>query len=204
MKYNFTNQIMDFIFSNSYIFDKFRNIIHNDFKAEKKIISKILRKDKRTLDFGCGAGQFSDVFNPDRYHGVDTDKRYIDFCKDNRKGDFFMIKSSPPYKFKKNYFDQIFVSAVIHHINNKKLSSISKEFSRMLKDNGEIMIVDHFRKEKQPNLFCKFLIFLDRGKYLRNPDKAIKPFSKEFKIKRFKVFKNWPYKSYILILKKRL
>ena len=202
MRFGFVDQVIDYIFSNISIFDKFRNIVHNNYKNEKKNISKNFKNNKKTLDFGCGIGQFSTMFNPDKYYGVDTDNKYIKFCKNNYKGKFSKIKESPPYKFSKNYFDQIIVSAVIHHLEDKKLASISKEFKRILKNNGEVMIIDHFTKENQANLFCKFLIYLDRGKYFRNPKKALNLFSKDFNIKKIQIFKNGIYKDYMLILRK--
>ena len=203
MKSNIIYSITDSIFSNSYIFDKFRNIVHNNFNDEKKIISKYLKKDKKTLDFGCGAGQFSVLFKPKTYYGVDTDIKYIKFCKTNRKGNFFLIKSSPPYNFNKNYFDQILVSSVIHHINDKTLIIILKELRRILKNNGELMIIDHFRKKHQHNLLCKVLINLDRGKYFRDLKEVINSDNRYFKVKKIELFKNSVYRDYALILSKK-
>lgn len=200
---NFIYPIIDFIFSNSQIFDKFRNVIHDNFRNEENIINKNFDRNKLILDFGCGAGQFSTLFNSSKYYGVDTNKKYIKFCKFNRKGNFFLIKNYPPYKFNKEYFDQILVSAVIHHINNNKLISISKELNKILKNNGKLMIIDHFTKKNQKNIFCKFLIELDRGKYFRNPNEVINLFSKYFRVKNIKIFKNGPYKDYALVLMKR-
>ena len=101
---NLIYKITDLIFSNSSIFDKFRNIVHNNFKDEKTIISRNFDKNKLTLDFGCGAGQFSVLFNPEKYHGVDTDPKYIKFCKNKHSGKFSAINNLPPYNFKNNHF----------------------------------------------------------------------------------------------------
>lgn len=202
MKKNLVYSITDIIFSNSKIFDLIRKIIHRDYKDEKEVISKIFHKNKKTLDFGCGAGQFSVIFNPKKYYGVDTDKKYIKFCKKNHKGNFYIINNSPPYQFNDKYFDQILVSAVIHHIDKRLLTKILKEFKRILKDNGKLIIIDHYSKEHQKNIFCKFLIIFDRGKYFRNPNNVIKIFSKNFKVKKMINFINKPYKDYMLILNK--
>jgi SAM-dependent methyltransferase len=203
MKSDFIYKITNLIFRDSNIFDKFRNIVHNNFKDEKAVISKNFDRNKRTLDFGCGAGQFSVLFNQDKYYGVDTDIKYIKFCKLNHKGNFSLIKNSPPYKFKSKYFDQILVSAVIHHIDDKVLIKIAKELNRILKANGELMVIDHFIKKNQRNLICKLLIDLDRGKHFRDADKARILFSKYFKIKKVEFFKNSVYKDYTLILNKK-
>jgi SAM-dependent methyltransferase len=193
-------KIMDLIFNNSRIFDKIRSRIHDDYKDEKKIISENFKKEKITLDFGCGIGQFSKLFNSKNYHGCDTDEVYINFCKNNHKGNFHTIKENPPYNFKSKYFDQILISAVIHHIDDKHLIEISKELRRILKDNGELIIIDHFTRKYQRNIFCKFLINLDRGDCFRNPKKLMKIFSNEFKVKKLETFRNGPYKDYLLIL----
>ena len=203
MATNFIKSLMDFIFSNSYIFDKVRSIIHNDYKNEKKIISENFERNKNTLDFGCGAGQFSILFNPSKYYGVDTSTKYIKFCKLNRKGNFFLIKHGLPYNFNKKFFNQILVSAVIHHIDDNKIGLIAKGLNRILKSNGRLMIVDHFTKKNQKNIFCKFLINLDRGKDFRDSDNVINLFSRYFKFKGMKSFNNGPYKDYALILIKK-
>jgi SAM-dependent methyltransferase len=195
--------ITDLIFSNSQIFDKFRSLIHNNFEDEKNVIHKNFDKNKVTLDFGCGAGQFSILFNPDKYHGVDTDSKYIKFCKSKYKGKFSVINTSPPYNLKNNYFDQILISSVIHHIDDESLIKISKELKRIIKKGGRLMIADHFVKKDQKNMFCKLLIYLDRGKYFRNPDRVIKLFSRNFKVKKFELFRNDIYKDYMLISSKR-
>src|SRR3989344_1766751 len=193
-------KVINLIFNNSKVFDRIRSVIHNDYADEKRIISENSKKNKITMDFGCGIGQFSRLFSPEHYHGCDTDKTYINFCKSNHKGNFYVIKKTPPYQFKDKYFDQILISAVIHHIDDKLLIKISKELKRILKDNGKLMIVDHFTKKNQKNIFCKLLINLDRGNQFRNPKEAMKIFSKDFKVKKLKTFKNGPYKDYILIL----
>ena len=196
------HNLIDKVFSNSYVFDRFRNLVHNNYKSEKRMILKHFDKDRLTLDFGCGAGQFSVLFKSKNYYGVDTYKKYIKFSREKRKGNFSIIKKFPPYDFNKNYFDQVLISAVIHHIDDGNLKIISKELKRILKTNGRLMIVDHFRRENQRNLICKGLIFLDRGRYFRDLNQTIKVFSKEFKVEKTEIFKNGPYKDYILILSK--
>jgi len=195
-------EIMDFIFNNSRIFDRLRSMVHSGYKNEKEVILRNFNKNKPTLDFGCGVGQFSVIFSPEKYYGADTDAKYVDFCKKNRKGNFFMINNVPPYSFKNEQFTQVLISAVVHHIDNETLEAISRELRRILSKNGEIMIIDHFVRKKQKNLLCKFLIDLDRGSFFRNPKEVIEIFSKDFKVKKMKNFKNGPYKDYFLILKK--
>ena len=203
MKQNFIKKTIDKVFENSEIFDRFRSILHNNYLDEKKILLKNLDKDKKTLDFGCGSGQFSVIFNPKNYYGADTSMKYIRFCKDKRRGNFILIKESPPYSFRSNYFDQIFISAVVHHLDDKTIRIIFKELYRILNKKGKIIVVDHFIISEQKNIFCKLLINLDRGDYFRNPENLTFLFSDRFKIKKLENFKNTIYKDYILVLNKR-
>lgn len=195
--------IIESIFSNSGIFDRFRNWVHDSYKTENKIILEKLNPKQKTMDFGCGIGQFSPLFDPKNYHGVDTDKKYIDFCRKNHKGNFTIIKFSPPYHFRPKYFSQALMSAVVHHIDDSSLRAISKELARIMKTNGKVLIVDHFTKSRQKNLFCKFLITLDRGDFFRNPENLYPLFEKEFKKTNITEFRNGPYRDYAMVLMKR-
>mgnify|MGYP001614894368 FL=1 len=203
MTNEFISKIIERIFNNSEVFNKFRLIIHDNYLDEKRILLKNLDRDKKTLDFGCGSGQFSVIFNPEKYYGVDTSSKYINFCKDKRRGNFILIKEFPPYDFKDNYFDQIFISAVVHHLEDNMIKTISKELSRILNKNGKIFVVDHFTMDKQKNILCKSLIKLDRGNYFRNPNYLISLFSSKFKVKKLEVFRNTIYRDYLLVLSKK-
>lgn len=200
---NIFSGVIESVFSNSGIFDRFRNWVHDGYRAENQVILEALNPKKKTLDFGCGIGQFSVLFDQKNYHGVDTDKKYIDFCKKSHKGSFAIINFTPPYTFREKYFDQGLMSAVVHHIDGESLRAISKELGRILKNNGKLLIVDHFTKNRQKSLFCRFLISLDRGNHFRDPEELYPLFSKEFKKARIKEFRNGPYRDYAMLLEKR-
>ena len=200
MKSNF---VMDVVFASGKLFDRLRNLIHNNFKEQKELISQDFSRTANTLDFGCGAAPFSVMFDPKFYYGIDMDEKYIMFCKKNRNGNFFVIKDSPPYDFKGGFFDQILVSAVVHHLNDSTLFSICNEFNRLLSKNGQFMIMDPFTRKNQKSLLCKILISLDRGHNFRDPDETIALVSKFFNLKKKHFFKNGPYKFYMLIFTKK-
>jgi SAM-dependent methyltransferase len=196
------NKIMDLIFENSRIFDKVRDLIHKNFIEQRNLISKNFNKNKKTLDFGCGIGQFSNLFNPSFYTGVDTDHKYINFCNKNRQGKFLKINFSPPYPLKKNTFDQIMMSLMIHHLDDKTFKRITNELHTLLSSSGNLMIIDHLTISKQPSLFCKLLVFLDRGKHFRNKEPVINLLKDKYDLKKSIMFKNGPYLDYLLIFKK--
>ena len=200
MKSNF---IMDIVFTSGKLFDRLRNIIHNSFKEQKELILQNFSRTANTLDFGCGAAPFSVIFNPEYYYGVDMDEKYIMFCKRNRNGNFSLIKDSPPYDFNDGFFDQILISAVVHHLDDATLLLIGHELNRLLSQNGRLIIIDPFTRKNQKSLLCKILISLDRGHNFRDPDTTINILSKIFNLNKKHFFKNGPYKFYMLLFTKK-
>src|SRR3989344_6076973 len=120
--------LIDKIFGNAAFFNISRIIIHNNFKAEKEIIKKELKNEvnKKVLDFGCGIGQYSTLFSPENYYGIDLDGQCIEFARKNYKGHFILSECNK-LPFKNNYFDSIIAMVVLHHISEKDLSLILNE-----------------------------------------------------------------------------
>ena len=91
--------------------DKFKRFLKNCFK-EKSFI----------LDFGCGAGYFSTLFNPNKYVGIDINKSFINLAKSkyiNHK--FYNFSEKEKLKKYKNKINFILINNVIHHLNKKQL-----------------------------------------------------------------------------------
>ena len=106
-------------------------------------VNEHYNKGMKVLDFGCGTGSNSKLFNPEDYIGSEVDSSRV-----KSSG-----KKYPKYKFEKipiinsskdklpwedNSFDMIFISLCLHHINTKSCKLIFKEFRRVLKSNGKI------------------------------------------------------------------
>ncbi|MBI2663251.1 class I SAM-dependent methyltransferase [Candidatus Woesearchaeota archaeon] len=194
-----TEKLINSIFKNTNIFYSFRNLVHNNFTKEKLILRKELDKNKKTLDFGCGIGQYSYLFN--NYVGVDIEKDNIIFAKRKFKKDFRLIKNVSDIKNEK--FDQIFSTMTFHHINNKELFGIFNFLSKILSKNGRLLIIDHLNVKSQKSLIGKVMLANDRGKYPRNITQLKPIFDKYFKIEKYYYYKTGPYNDYILILNKK-
>ncbi len=160
-------------------------------KYIKKIIQKEFNfKNSKILDFGCGTGSKSFIFESKNYLGVDIDKKRINFAK----------KLFPKYTFKviknnilpvnNNTFDYICIFATIHHIPDFIFKEHIREFKRVLKDNGKIIIIEPvFSKNHKFNNW--FMKIFDDGKFIRYEKEYKKLFSKDFFIivhKKFKKF----------------
>jgi ubiquinone/menaquinone biosynthesis C-methylase UbiE len=163
--------------------------------AIKKYIKNVIQKefdfnDKKVLDFGCGTGSNSFIFESKDYLGVDVDESRINFAN----------KAFPQYTFKvikdntlpteDNSLDYICIFAVIHHIPDNIFQEYIKEFKRVLKTDGKIVIIEPVLSDshKFSNWFMKTF---DAGEYIRYEEEYKKLLEKDFVItvhKRFNKF----------------
>ncbi len=132
--------------------------------------------DKFVLDFGCGIGSNCSLFNPESYIGVDYDKKRIEYANYLYGKYNFNVLNSPKLSFLDNSIDYIFIMAVLHHISSNNLDLYLKEFNRVLKPNGEILIIEpcYFSKAYLSNNYMRTF---DKGKYIRTEDQYLKLFN---------------------------
>jgi SAM-dependent methyltransferase len=110
-------------------------------KAHKSITT-----DCRVLDFGCGWGRITRFFVKDvekgRLFGVDPLPDIIEICKSTVKlARFDVVEPLPPIsQFSPNMFDIIYAYSVFSHLNESYTNSWFKEFSRLLKKNGLLIV----------------------------------------------------------------
>ena len=87
----------------------------------KKFLKSCFKQKSFVLDFGCGAGYFSTLFNPKKYVGIDINKSFINLAKtkfiNHRFYNFDQKKLLNKYK---NKIDYILINNVIHHLNKKQ------------------------------------------------------------------------------------
>lgn len=125
----------------------------------------LLKQQTSILDVGCGCGRVAYTFATDnkfaskieQYHGMDIDKRCIDWCqtnisKANNKFQFYRpdlknIFYNPKGKYEtKDYafphkdkqFDLIFLTSVFTHLMDNEVRNFCKEFFRMLRPGGRV------------------------------------------------------------------
>lgn len=102
-------------------------------------LKKIIPSDGKILDLGCGGSYVRDIKR--QWYGVDispkTVKKLAKFYNKIMVGD---ITKRIPYP--DNYFDIVFASAIFHHVYQEIPSAI-KEIRRVLKPQGELILIDH-------------------------------------------------------------
>jgi len=114
-----------------------------------------IHSDFRVLDFGCGWRRITRFFFNDlkdeNVIGVDVNRKIIKFCRSNMHyGKWFSInplvpkkaweKSFPFYRLQENNFDLIFAHSVFSHLEENVARDWIKEFARLLKPEGLLII----------------------------------------------------------------
>jgi SAM-dependent methyltransferase len=100
------------------------------------------------LDFGCGAGrairQFTHLERPltkAKIYGTDINPDQINWCKRHLSfAEFRVNQALPPLPFDDDSFDLIYNVAVFTHLPEKEQLLWMKEFHRVLKPNGYLLL----------------------------------------------------------------
>ena len=138
----------------------FLGIFINPFYFLRKGLLKGIKKNKGyikgiVLDFGCGNKPYKDLFNFENYIGLDIEKSGHGHTNENI--DIFYDGKKIP--FKDEYFDSIFSSEVLEHVEN--LNEILEEIYRVLKRDSYALITSPFiwDEHEVPYDFVRFTSF---------------------------------------------
>jgi ubiquinone/menaquinone biosynthesis C-methylase UbiE len=100
---------------------------------------------KRVLDLGCGYGRAIKLYESmgaKDVFGVDTSRSLIEECKKYvTKPQNLFVRDMEKLSFKNNYFDVVVGRFSLHYLKNFK--SAYKEISRVLKKNGQLVLIVH-------------------------------------------------------------
>lgn len=156
-----------------YIYNFFQNIIgaqkFRKFFAENFVIAK---PESKILDIGCGTSEILD-FLPSEciYEGYDLSKKYISAAtkKYGNRGNWHCSSISKIKLKNKGSFDIAIASGILHHINDEEVISLAKIVKNALNSSGRFVCVENAFTESQSTI-SKFIISMDRGKYIRSPE----------------------------------
>lgn len=122
-------------------------------KAEEKTIISLIeiKPGMKILDLGCGDGRWAKLLEDKKikYVGVDFSKELIAKARSkNIKGEAtFIIEPAQDFVLDEE-FDLIFLFGLIPYMNDEEVRQISKNCSRMLKDEGRLIVRDVFFEEE--------------------------------------------------------
>lgn len=199
---NILQGIIDSVSGHPGVFLKFREVIVRSFSCEREVIlaESGFGEVRNVLDFSCGVGQYSTLFASKFYIGVDIDMKYISYAKKHYNGEFLFMGKGSHLAIKEAVIDLILAIDVFHHLSEIEGDFALREFRRVLKRSGKIIIMDILPSESQSNLLAKLLIKLDKGYYAREMNEFAEMVSKYFDIEKHYSTRSGPYTRQVLVL----
>jgi len=128
---------------------------------------------KRVLEVGCSVGNVSRAFvniPQIQFTGIDIDPVVINYAKKDFKKypNFkFICTSLEDFTKKDEKFEYILFAGVCHHVDTKTLKSMLHASSKLLENNGEIVVVDGLLPEPEDSRFIHLYRKLEKGQYVR-------------------------------------
>ncbi|PLR82981.1 class I SAM-dependent methyltransferase [Bacillus canaveralius] len=134
--------------------------------------------DKKVLDFGAGTGANCTLFSPVHYFGIDPDTHRINFAKRFYAKYRFEAFEGHKLPVDDNSFDFVLIIAVLHHIPPEAIENYIKEFKRILKPEGKVVVIEPCFFEKSP-ISNWFMRSNDKGDYIQKEEDYLNYFTKE-------------------------
>lgn len=97
-----------------------------------------LSPSSRILDIGCAFGRDSKYFSENGFetYRIDLSTKMIEKAKEFSPLSKFFVMDMMDLKFENNFFDGIWCSAALLHLNKKDAQIAIEEFKRVLKNGG--------------------------------------------------------------------
>jgi ubiquinone/menaquinone biosynthesis C-methylase UbiE len=97
-----------------------------------------INKTGKVLDVGCASGALSSFIGKDRYYGIDSNKNLVNYCKTLKLK--AKLGRAQKISFKSNFFDCVFASHILEHLDASNQYKAFKEFYRVLKPGGKLIL----------------------------------------------------------------
>jgi SAM-dependent methyltransferase len=178
------------------LWNLFRRVLEFNFVEEKRVIKKELvpharltRKHEarapRLLDLGCGTGELTAGFLKVGYSyvGIDIEPERIEYARKTYPKGEFHVMDATAINYPDDYFDQILVTGVLHHLSDDEVRRIVREMRRVLRPGGRALVMEDIALRGSLNLLGALVHLADAGAYIRRPNEYTPLFQPEFDIR---------------------
>jgi SAM-dependent methyltransferase len=183
------------------LFIFFRSILENDFKAIRAVIRRHLRTGGglRTLDLGCGPGEFADEFKGDDYVGADLNARYIEYARRHKPG-AFLVTDARKVDLPDRRFDQILIFGLLHHLPDDDVRAVLAEARRLLVPGGRVLAVEDIPAISRLNLIGHLIHNVENGEHIRPPEEYRKLYGSALRIESEEILQSGICDYYAAVL----
>lgn len=198
-------KIIDFILKPPFIWRSFRKILDFFFGLYRKrfaVLKKFgITEQTSVIDIACGTGEYSAITNG-HYLGVDMDKKYIDQAQKlyGRKNKKFLCDDANTAKIQDASYEAAILIDATHHLTDDENRALFKTLNRVAAKT--IAICDPITQERK-NLIGRFLVYLDRGNYIRPKEKLLNLIGETLDIEKVKDMKMLSVTSVCVMAKPR-
>jgi len=165
------------------IYRLFSYIVGGD--ARSFYVEKYIRPEDggKTLDIGCGTADILSYLPNVEYVGLDMNEAYINSAKKRfgSRGKFLAKKVNKGTINELSIFDfdMVLATGVVHHLDDDEALQLFELARSALKPAGRLITLDGCYTERQSWL-TRFILSIDRGKYVRTRDQYLGLASKSF------------------------
>lgn len=187
----FITRIRDAFAANPALFTLLRKILELNFITQRRIIRRLLGPPagKEVLDVGCGTGEFSPLFDAQRYHGIDISAAYIRHARRVHAGSFGVMDATH-LAFSDAQFDFVLVMAILHHLSDQDVHAVLREVRRVAKRGGTILILEDAQVQEKETWLTKLAKRYDKGSFIRTPQQYRQLFGAEMLPREEFTFRN--------------
>ena len=173
------------------LFIFFRSILENDFKAIRAVIRRHLKTGNglRTLDLGCGPGEFANEFAGDDYVGADLNARYIAHAQRTRPGTF-LVTDARKVDLPDRRFDQVLIFGLLHHLPDDDVRAVLAEARRLLVPGGRALVIEDIPAISRLNLIGHLIHSVENGEHIRPPQDYRSLYAEQAQIEREEVLQS--------------
>lgn len=194
------HKFVRFLAGNPAIFMFLRNLLEGGFRRQKQVLREYfkLNSGESVLDTGCGTGEFSVLFPPEAYTGIDIDKGYIDYARKKYRRNF-LVADATKLPFADNSYDKVLIVGVLHHLDNETCGLVLTEAKRVLRPEGIMLVMEDVNK-KELGFLTKLLHRLDKGEYIRTAEDYKNLLQNYFAVEKdFNIQSGlFPYQAFVL------
>ncbi|MCL6435025.1 MAG: methyltransferase domain-containing protein [Leptolyngbyaceae cyanobacterium HOT.MB2.61] len=138
----------------------------------------------RILDIGCGPADILHYMPAVDYVGFDENPRYIAFAQSKLgdRGTFYCNRvnaTSLQTLGREGSFDLVLAIAILHHLDDEEATQLFQLAHQALKPGGRFVSIDACYTKRQSPI-ARFIISIDRGRYVRQDQEYVKLASRIF------------------------